>query len=578
MAAAGTWYVRVLLFLAAVWVVVVFLTVGPLSLVGGGGGSSGAVLVGRLNAAVSQLAELRRQNDELRQMLVDFTEISANAGNDNTATIQKLKHKLAEAPQRLSMSEPSLEYELARRQSRRDADELWRFVRGELTAWRKDDSAKAPPVARRLEKLQDSVRQYHAVIRGDLANLTVADGWETWRRREADQLGDLMRRRIDFLQNPPDCATAKKLVCNLNKVCGFGCQLHHVAYCLTVAYGTGRTLVLNSRNWRYNRAGWEQVFQPLSGTCQDTGGRSKAAWPGTADTQVLTLPIIDVVSPRPPYLPLAVPADLADRLARLHGDPSVWFTAQFVRYLMRPQQHLQNDLDAFVKRVQLRNPCVGIHVRRTDKVGTEAAFHPIEEYMQHVHEFYERRQMEAGGGDGSRRCVYLASDDPSVFQDAVNKFPDYTFLGDPSVSKTAAVSSRYTDASLRGVITDIHALSLTDHLVCTFSSQVCRVAYELMQTMHVDAADWFTSLDDIYYYGGQSPHEQTARFAHQPADGSEIALSPGDTVGIAGNHWNGYSKGENRRLKKVGLYPAYKTRDKLRVVEFPRYPEVPLVL
>ena len=54
----------------------------------------------------------------------------------------------------------------------------------------------------------------------------------------------------------------------------------------------------------------------------------------------------------------------------------------------------------------------------------------------------------------------------------VPRFPDYTFLGDPSVSKTAAVSSRYTDASLRGVITDIHALSLTDHLVCTFSSQV----------------------------------------------------------------------------------------------------------
>ena len=74
---------------------------------------------------------------------------------------------------------------------------------------------------------------------------------------------------------------------------------------------------------------------------------------------MLTLPIIDVVNPRPPYLPLAIPADLADRLTRLHGDPSVWFTAQFVRYLMRPQQHLQNDLDAFVKRVQLRNPCVG---------------------------------------------------------------------------------------------------------------------------------------------------------------------------------------------------------------------------
>lgn len=64
------------------------------------------------------------------------------------------------------------------------------------------------------------------------------------------------------------------------QVCGFGCQLHHVAYCMMVAYGSGRTLVLNSRNWRYNRAGWEQVFQPLSDTCRDPGGRSRAAWPG----------------------------------------------------------------------------------------------------------------------------------------------------------------------------------------------------------------------------------------------------------------------------------------------------------
>ena len=75
MAAAGRWYVRVLLALAVVWLVVVLLMVGPLSLGGGGGGSAGgAALLGRLNTAVAQLSELRRQNDELRQMLVDFTE------------------------------------------------------------------------------------------------------------------------------------------------------------------------------------------------------------------------------------------------------------------------------------------------------------------------------------------------------------------------------------------------------------------------------------------------------------------------------------------------------------------------
>ena len=36
--------------------------------------------------------------------------------------------------------------------------------------------------------------------------------------------------------------------------------------------------------------------------------------------------------------------------------------------------------------------------------------------------------------------------------------------------------------------------------------QVCRAAYELMQTRHGDASERFKSLDDIYYFGGQRSH------------------------------------------------------------------------
>ena len=69
-------------------------------------------------------------------------------------------------------------------------------------------------------------------------------------------------------------------MCILWQAAGFGSQLHHMIFCLNMAYGTGRTLVLNSRNWHYNKAGWEQVFQPLSNTCRDAEGRSNASWPG----------------------------------------------------------------------------------------------------------------------------------------------------------------------------------------------------------------------------------------------------------------------------------------------------------
>ena len=56
----------------------------------------------------------------------------------------------------------------------------------------------------------------------------------------------------------------------------------------------------------------------------------------------------------------------------------------------------------------------------------------------------------------------------------------------------------------------------------------------------------------------------------------EIALRKGDVVGVAGNHWNGLNKGKNKRTNRVGLYPEVKTKEKVKVVEFPTYPHVKL--
>lgn len=61
--------------------------------------------------------------------------------------------------------------------------------------------------------------------------------------------------------------------------CGYGCQLHHAVYCLIVAYGTQRTLILQSKGWKYNRKGWEQVFKPVSETCT-TVTEPVHKWPG----------------------------------------------------------------------------------------------------------------------------------------------------------------------------------------------------------------------------------------------------------------------------------------------------------
>jgi len=85
---------------------------------------------------------------------------------------------------------------------------------------------------------------------------------------------------------------------------------------------------------------------------------------GKKDTQVVELPIVDSLSPRPPYLPLAVPKDLASRLARLHGDPIVWWIGQFLKFILRPQEATSNMIqEASIKR-GFKRPVVGWVITR----------------------------------------------------------------------------------------------------------------------------------------------------------------------------------------------------------------------
>ena len=55
---------------------------------------------------------------------------------------------------------------------------------------------------------------------------------------------------------------------------------------------------------------------------------------------------------------------------------------------------------------------------------------------------------------------------------SLDRFPEYNFISDNNISKSAGLSSRYSEASLHGIILDIHFLANSDFLVCTFSSQV----------------------------------------------------------------------------------------------------------
>ena len=105
-----------------------------------------------------------------------------------------------------------------------------------------------------------------------------------------------------------------------------------------------------------------------------------------------------------------------------------------------------------------------------------------------------------------------------------------------------------------------------------------RVAYEWMQYLHNDDVSRnFNSLDDVYYVGGGNPHYNIAIHGHNKQN--ELKFSVGDYIGVAGNHWDGYSLGINandnnpksRNLRK--LFPSYKVRNAVKTFDFVQFKE-----
>uniref|UniRef100_A0A1L8E233 Alpha-(1,6)-fucosyltransferase n=1 Tax=Nyssomyia neivai TaxID=330878 RepID=A0A1L8E233_9DIPT len=526
----------------------------------------------RLNRAISYVNALESNNNHIEDLLREHIEDGPFDENGKQMLAEKIEEKLKNLMGSKSNSVPSIEYQNLLRRIYSNTQEMYNYVSAEMSGIKSRVKANAPDAVGAIDEAMKLLKEHKGSLMTDLEELRRIDGHEAWREQEFRNLSNLVQHRLSFLQNPKDCANARKIVCRLNKGCGYGCQLHHVVYCFIMAYATERTLILKSKGWRYHKAGWEDIFLPISETCLDSDGKTHANWPGKASTQVITLPIIDSLHPRPEHLPLAIPADLAPRLTRIHGDPFVWWVGQFLKYLLRPQPSTQKMLDTGIKNLGFKNPIVGVHIRRTDKVGTEAAFHSVSEYMTAVDDFYDQFEMRQ---PVDKRRVYIASDDYKVIDEARSNYPHYEVIGDPNVARMAAVSSRYTDFSLNGIIMDTHLLSLSDYLVCTFSSQVCRVAYEIMQNLHMeDATPRFKSLDDIYYYGGQNAHNRRAVIPHTPRNSREITLQKNDLIGVAGNHWNGFSKGKNGRTNQVGLFPSFKVVDKVEVADFPTYKTV----
>jgi glycoprotein 6-alpha-L-fucosyltransferase len=136
--------------------------------------------------------------------------------------------------------------------------------------------------------------------------------------------------------------------------------------------------------------------------------------------------------------------------------------------------------------------------------------------------------------------------------------------------------SRDSHESLGELIKDILILANCDYVVCTFSSNLCRLVYELKQTEPTDATWRVTSLDSDYYY--DASFSEHAIHDHLSANEDHIELKIGDVVekkyityppgfsiiinpAIRIYNIGGLKLGFNLRTKKTGFYPAFKTTE-----------------
>ncbi|ROT69271.1 putative alpha-(1,6)-fucosyltransferase-like isoform X1 [Penaeus vannamei] len=359
--------------------------------------------------------------------------------------------------------------------------------------------------------------------------------------------------------------------------------------------------------------------------------------PGTEDALVVQFPDTDRPVPRPNYLPRSVPRDFAERLASFHGDPFAWWMGQFMKYAMRMNRGFQEAVEKLGARLGFEGPVVGVQVRRTDKLLHDSRLIELEEYMEAVDDFYN--DLEVRGTTVTTRKVYLATDDPqpnppppsslppgtqtngsllrfprhafvfneesvasasmrqrrsdanmrnlmsdvyflsrSDFLVCGMSFPKHAFVYNEDSVASANMKERRSEANIHNILADVYFLSRSDFLVCGMSSNICRLAYELMQTLHADASRKVFSVDSPYWFHYQSGHEVEARFPHTPRRDSEIELQKGDRVKEVLRHYSnnpnlhdGFIHGVNQRTRKAGLYPIYKTVDVLRLADTPPF-------
>lgn len=229
-----------------------------------------------------------------------------------------------------------------------------------------------------------------------------------------------------------------------------------------------------------------------------------------------------------------------------------------MKFSLKYTEEILKDSKFFSESVFTGDPIVGVHVRRSDKILHESKLIPLETYISHVDEYFDQLELTK---TIKKRRIYLASEDPKIYEEMRTKFPHYEVYSNEKAAKEAqSPTTRYSKSSLEGIIMDIEMLSKCDYVVCTHSSNICRLILENFQMKHVDATNLVKNLDSHYATEYLCGPYGFAIMNHQKSqNSSECDLQVGDRVymNVGHNMFGEYSI-YNYRALTAGLVPSFK--------------------
>lgn len=245
---------------------------------------------------------------------------------------------------------------------------------------------------------------------------------------------------------------------------------------------------------------------------------------------VPTTSFIDWLHIRLEYVQSAVPLNIFPELGLLADLPIAWWMGQVYRFAFQYTNFTQSLIERKIAKLKVDGgPLVGMHVRRTDKLWQEADEQSVESYMRQAGEYFDVLELS---GPIERRRVFVATDDHSVIPEIHDKFPAYEVLTNAEGTKSNEdPDARNSFDALLGMLVDIEVLARCDFVVCTFSSNVCRLLYEIRMGRDPELFNRLVSLD--YQYANYGERQQFGKVVAENHETRALNLTIGRRVPIA---------------------------------------------